>query len=152
PETPATEPPPDTGNPFQARLARDKQQGEMSERARMWAEMRFRERRASTLLEREESAPAKGARQRSPWVGRILKIPVPVALLTGVGGGLFYCLSHRDARTTADEVWQDFASNNEKAGERYKGKWVQVTGKVVVQTDGKTSKVAFDPPKDAKWR
>jgi hypothetical protein len=148
---PATESKPGASNPFLARLDRDKQL-EMSERARLWAEMRHRERRADMVSELEESRPEKEARERSPWVGRILKIAVAAAVLIGAGGGLFYWLSHRDSRITAEEVWQEFANDNQRAGERYKGKFVQVSGKVIVQTTGKSSRLAFEPPKDAKWR
>jgi hypothetical protein len=104
------------------------------------------------VREMEELGPAKMARERSPWVGRILKLAVAAAILIGAGGGLFYWLSHRESRMTAEEVWQEYAKDNARAVEHFKGKFVQVSGKVIVQTDGKSTRLAFDPPKDAKWR
>jgi hypothetical protein len=68
------------------------------------------------------------------------------------GRGLFYYLAHRDLRRTTEEVWQEFPNDNARAIGKYKGKFVRISGKVMVQTDRKSTRPALDSPKDSKWR
>ena len=131
---------------------RDKQQIEMSERARLWAEMRSRERRASlTLEESAETETVRAPRQRNPYIRKVLGIAAAIVIVVGLGGGGYYWFSHREIKLTSEEVGGEYAKNPKGANDRYANRWVQVSGKVVIQTEGKTTRVGFDGPQGANW-
>jgi hypothetical protein len=149
----ATTAPATEAGPFQKRIANEQQQIEMSERARLWANLRSRERRAGLTMESSsESSPVREAREYGPWVRRVVAAVAASILLLGLGGGSYYWFTHREIKLTADEVGIEFAKSTKDASEKYKGKWVQVSGKVIIQADGKATRIGFDGPKDAKWR
>jgi hypothetical protein len=50
-------------------------------------------------------------------------------------------------------VWKEYAQNTAEANKKFKGKFVQVSGRLAVVKTDKTTQLSFDPPEsDAKWR
>jgi hypothetical protein len=148
----AEESPAADAGPFHKRLVRDKQQIEMSERARLWAEMRSRERRASlTLEESAETETVRAPRERNPYIRKVLGIAAAIVVVVGLGGGGYYWYSHREIKLTSEEVAGEYAKDTKAATQKYTNRWIQVSGNVVIQTEGKSTRVGFDGPKDAKW-
>jgi tetratricopeptide (TPR) repeat protein len=149
--TTVSDPTPAAGGPYQARVAREQQQTETSERARLWAEMRYRERRTSLEKENRQAQQEAEPRERSPWVGRMLKAALAATILLAGGSSAYYFFQHREVRLTAEEAWQEYARDTKGASDKYKGRFVQITGKVTVPADAKITRLAFESPKEAKW-
>jgi hypothetical protein len=152
PEEPREEP---RGGPMQARAARLADQAAAMERAKVWAEMRHRDRQAQAARQKEgvREEPTRSAGNRLPllrWAAAAAAILVVLAL---VGGGVYaFFFANREASLTAEEVWREFEADTGAANAKYKGKFVQVTGKVLVHTDRGRGRYFFEAPsKGAKW-
>jgi hypothetical protein len=145
----------DDGNPIQARLSKGQKEHEVSDRARLWAEMRYRERQGQMAQAKAERAERqKERRQRLPrrFSRRlILMAAAAVLLLIGGGVGAYYYLT-ADAALTAADAWAEFDRDNKAANLKYKGKVVRVTGKVKIVPVGDAKRLYFEGPEDAKWK
>jgi hypothetical protein len=146
--------------PIHARIVKEQEEREALERSKMWAEMRHRERVAGF---KEQKPATKSARKPFvssapsssrglPW-GIILKVLGAVAVLALMGGGVYYLFfMQHDIQVTAAEVWDEYSKDTPAANQKYKGKFVRITGKLkVYSAPGKTTHYFFETPENAKW-
>jgi len=138
-------------NPVLARAVANQRHREESERARLWAEMRYRERQDQVSRQQEElrlDVITEGRRK----ISRRLGIIAAAALLL-IGGGT-YCTIHimkSDQHLTAASAWEEFANDTPGASQKYKGKFVQLTGRVKMRAEGQANHLSFEAPENAKW-
>ena len=142
--------------PISARGARDQLQEGLLERQRMWAEMRYREKvRAEGKQLGLDKATIHGSDfDAGLWLRRTLIALAACALLGGVGYGgyfIYTSIANADFKVTPQELHEEFSLDGAEASAKYKGKFVQISGKVSAATDGKAAKFAFDPPSGSKW-
>jgi tetratricopeptide (TPR) repeat protein len=143
----------DVGNPILARVAVQQRRTEETERARLWAEMRFREHLVQAGHEREgrrlafSSEGGKGIGRRAGIVA------AAVAVLLLVGGGAYYAIfvKKSEERMTAAHAWEEFAKDTPGANQKYKGKFVRITGPIRKRAEGQATRLFFEAPEDAKW-
>jgi len=137
--------------PIEARQARHRQRAEADERAALWAAMRDRERKRAVgqKPEEDERSSSGGGLAVPPWLFLAAGAVVVLGLLGG--GAYFFFFANREPRLTAEQAWQEFDANTTAANKKYRGKFVQVTGKVKVFTENKRERLFFDRGKDAKW-
>jgi tetratricopeptide (TPR) repeat protein len=144
-------------SPMQARSVRDQKTELTSERAKLWAELRHRERRAEIAGAYEEDEHDGGGSGRSRLLRRTAVVLLAVVVLSSTAFGVYsLAFANRAIRLTAAEAWQEYAQNTAEANKKYRGKWVRVTGRLKVVTDNKTNnkttQLFFEPPQeDAKW-
>jgi tetratricopeptide (TPR) repeat protein len=141
--------------PVEQELARTRERMEIEERARKWEDMRARERQKSlgyepsantsrTVVESSEGSSV-------PW-GMLLKVAGVLLVLGALGaGGYFLFFHNREPRLDAIAVWKEYDMDTAAANLKYKGKFVQVTGKVKEFTSGQAKRFFFQMPGDAKW-
>src|SRR5262249_38402815 len=125
---------PRTLDPGEARAARQREQAEALERAKVWADMRHREQTQRFTRQKEEAAQPQDARNGlfGSWAVRGFLILVVLGLLGGAA--YYFFLSARDFKLTAQGAWEEYSADTAAANRKYAGKFVQVTGKVDVQT------------------
>ena len=138
--------------PLEARAAKESRKEEMEERAHQWAEKVHRERQEmlGTPIPAKHQ-PAKRPAERGPLAGILLKVAIAVALLGSLGFAGFYSFQAREARLDSVAVWEEFAADSEATSQKYKGRFVQVTGKIKSYPVGKASRFFFEIPKGANW-
>jgi tetratricopeptide (TPR) repeat protein len=143
----------DTGNPILARVAALQRKTEESERARLWAEMRYRERQLQSGHEREERQRAVSS-EGGKGIGRRAGIvAAALAILLLVAGGAYYAIfvKKSEERMTSAHAWEEFARDTPGANQKYKGKFVRMTGPVRKRAEGQATRLFFEAPEDAKW-
>ena len=60
--------------------------------------------------------------------------------------------ANRDFKLTAEEAWKEYDQNTAAANKKYRGKFVQVTGKLhIYKTEKATQFFLEAPSQDAKW-
>jgi hypothetical protein len=64
----------------------------------------------------------------------------------------YWFLVIREARHNAVDIWEEFSRDTAGASQKYKGRFVHLTGKVTVQTTGNNKSLVFEAPESAKWR
>jgi tetratricopeptide (TPR) repeat protein len=139
--------------PLEARTERERKDEQTSERAKMWAEMRYRERQkqvhAEELAEEREWVSTRSRRM----VRRTMVVTLAVLFLGAVGLGVYALFfSGRDVKISADDVWREYAQNTNAANKKYKGEWVQVKGTLRIYKTEKVTQFFFkSPDEDAKW-
>jgi hypothetical protein len=76
-----------------------------------------------------------------------------VLVVAGLIAGGVYLLPkiQFDTRMTAQEAWDEFANDTKGAQQKYKGRFVRITGKLKIATVGKGTALFFEPPEGAKW-
>jgi tetratricopeptide (TPR) repeat protein len=137
--------------PHETRAATEVRQAEMAERARLWAEMRARERQGTVVKEIETAKrPEREPRNYGPLLGLLLKGTVVLALLGGVGL-LVYWFMTGEPRVTAAQVWEEYDKDTAAANQKYKGKFVVVTGKVKIVTNQQTARYFLVGSESGKW-
>jgi tRNA_anti-like len=148
--------------PMEVRTIRDQQDAEKSERAKLWAEMRYRERQTQLAREQQETAASRKRYSEGGGSGKLVRraivVLLGVALLSAAGYGMYSLIfANRDIKISAIDLWNEFAKNNEQANQKYKelfksGKFLRVTGKLKARKMEKTTQLVFAPPdEDAKW-
>lgn len=138
--------------PIAARVARDLRKEETEERARVWAEKQHRERQATTGQTVPPSPrAAKASSDRGPLLFMMLKIAGVLVVLGLLGGGGYSLFQSRETRLTSTEAWTTFDENTEAANKKFKGQFVQITGKIKVYPVGKSSRFFFEFPEGSKW-
>jgi tetratricopeptide (TPR) repeat protein len=137
--------------PHEKRAATEERQAEMSERARLWAEMRARERRTEVAKEIE---PVKRAprqpRNYGPLLYWVLRVTLVLVSLGGGGGGIFWFMTG-ESHVTATQVWEEYDKDTPGANQKYKGKFVLITGKVKIITDKQTARSFLVGSESGKW-
>jgi tetratricopeptide (TPR) repeat protein len=143
----------DTGNPILARVAALQRKTEESERARLWAEMRYRERQHQSGHEREERQRAVSSEGGKGIGHRAGIIAAAVAILLLAAGGAYYAIfvKKSEERMTSAHAWEEFARDTPGANQKYKGKFVRITGPVRKRAEGQATRLFFEAPEDAKW-
>ncbi len=71
--------------------------------------------------------------------------------LGGLGGGGYYLyasMAFREPRVQAETVWQEFDGDSNAANTKYKGKFVQVTGRVRIYTQNNRPRLFFEGPQE----
>jgi hypothetical protein len=140
------------GGPIEARVAREQREAEALERARIWAEMRARDqKRQFSAAQAEFSSSTREPIAWGVWVARVALVLVVIGILGLAGGGGYYFLFTGDVRLTAGKAWEEFARDTPGATKTYRGKFVQITGKLKVVQVNKINHVLFEGPADAKW-
>ncbi|HTU18228.1 MAG TPA: tetratricopeptide repeat protein [Gemmataceae bacterium] len=138
--------------PIEARTERDKKQEEASERAKLWAEMRHRERQKDQTLEEREQESEPRSSGSTRLLRRTLVIVVGLLLLGSLGYGAYVLIAGGDLKRTAEQVWTEYDQDLNAANKRYRGRFVQVSGKLHIYKDEKTTQFFFESPaEDAKW-
>jgi hypothetical protein len=139
--------------PIHARIVKEQEQREAMERAKMWAEMRHRERLAGIEEQKPEVKPARETSVRVPSLKTVLKVFAAAAVLLLIGGGGYYLFfMQHDFKVTALDAWDEYSRDTPAANQKYKGKFVQITGKVKVYSEpGKSTHLFFEGPEGAKW-
>jgi hypothetical protein len=133
-------------------MVRDQQQGEMLERARMWAEMRHRERKSAAQEEKEELREQNRPAERRGVGKFLLAVAAVVAVVLLLGGGVYLLANVQfDTRLTSQQAWEEFAKDTKAAQQKYKGRFVRLSGKLKITTVGKGTALTFEPPEGAKW-
>ncbi len=142
--------------PMEARTIVQQKQEETSERAKLWAEMRFRERVKREKLHVDDGSGRGGFGFSGPGrlMRRILIVTIALAIVSALGYGAYALMfANRDTKVEAAEVWKEYEQNNDAANQKYKGKFVLVSGKLKIYTANKTTQLFFEPPQDdAKWQ
>jgi cytoskeletal protein RodZ len=130
----------------------------MQERAARWALMRERFNKQDAEKEKEKRKKTKEAsksesRSESPSRKRIILIVVGVlVLLLGGGAAIFFFAVERDIKMTADEVYAEFTKNTNAANQKFKGKFVQIRGKLTThKPENKAEQLVFEGPADRQW-
>src|SRR5262249_10185479 len=125
---------PRTLDPGEARAARQREQAETLERAKVWADMRHREHTQRFTRQKEEAAQPQddGNGLFGSWAVWGFLILVVLGLLGGAG--YYFFLSSRDIKLTAQGAGEEYNADTAAGNRKYAGKFVQVTGKVDVQT------------------
>jgi tetratricopeptide (TPR) repeat protein len=141
--------------PMEARTIVQQKQEETSERAKLWAEMRFRERVKQEKVLGDDGSDGSGFGFSGPGrlVRRILVVTIALAIVSALGYGVYALMfANRDTKVEAAEVWKQYEENNDGANQKYKGKFVRVWGKLKIYTANKSTQLLFEPPQDdAKW-
>jgi tetratricopeptide (TPR) repeat protein len=138
--------------PLEARTLRDQQQEQASERAKLWAEMRYRERQKEQQVEEREAETEPRSPGNTRLLRRTLVILVAALLVGSLGYGVFAVVAGGDLKRTADEVWKEYDQDTAAASKRYRGRWVQLTGQLhIYQTETATQFFFEAPSQDAKW-
>jgi hypothetical protein len=139
---------------MEARTIRDQKMEHTSERAKLWAELRYRERRAELSdVQQEDEHGGGGSHGRSRLLRRAAVVLLALVLLSSTAFAVYsLAFSNRAIRLTAADAWKEYAQNTAEANKKYRGKWVRVTGALKVVTTNKTTQLFFEPPQeDAKW-
>jgi hypothetical protein len=146
--------------PQRARIEKEQRDGEMSERARLWAELRHRERQSEPAPVRQHKKKEKKEKEKSESfsidVGLLLRrmvivVGVAAVLALIAGGAYFLFFGERDLRLNALETWEEFSKDTAAANQKYKGKFILLTGKVKIFTAGKSNRYFFEAPESSKW-
>jgi tetratricopeptide (TPR) repeat protein len=138
--------------PMEKRTLLEQQNEKTSERAKLWAEMRYRERVKQQKQNEQESQREPLSLGSTRLLRRTLVVLLGVLLLGSLGFGAYVFIAGRDTGVTAEEVWKEFDKNNDAANKKFKNKWVQVTGKLrIYKTESATEFLFEAPTEDAKW-
>jgi len=148
---------PKSRGPVGARVNREEVSEEMRERARLWSEMRYRERRAELDQAMEEAQrPSHGRSFDGGLLLRRVILLLGLLAVVGIlGAGGYYAylfLFTGDIKLTAEELTEEFAKDTPTANKKYKGKFVQVTGKVMMTTGSAASQLSFEPTGGVHWK
>ena len=133
-------------------MAKVQRDAEVKERELLWAAMRQR------LNKADEEAARSGKTSRyddddgaSTGHRKLIVLTVAAAVLLLIGGGAAYVFAARESRLTAAEAWEEFSRDKAVATEKYKGKFVQITGKVVSRpAKNNTEQLMMETGPDAK--
>lgn len=150
-EGPPREPQKPVG-PLEARAAKQAREAEMAERAAKWAAIRAKFNQADQAAVRKEKEEAKEARARRP-AGRVVLMAAAALAAVGLVGGGAYLLffAERDVPVTAAQLYDEFDKDNAGANQRYKGKFLQIKGKLGTFTVKNREQFTFDPPAENHW-
>src|SRR5262249_19694868 len=119
------------------------------ERARLWEEMRHREQERQFDQDDEpDTADAASGERKLSRRGVLI---AAAAVLAALGGATYYFLASGEPNLVAQKVWEEFNQDTPAAEQKYKGKFVRLTGIVRAQTAGKFDRFLFAAPADAKW-
>jgi hypothetical protein len=150
--------PSDPRGPIESRVLRQEQEEELRERNRLWAEMRAREKQkqmAQQMKEIEDRQRRHNSIDFGLWLKRALVVGVALAILAGVGFGgyaIYDAVANSDYKLTADEAWEEYAKDTKAADQKYKGKFIQLKGKVQQVPGGAANKFMFELHSGATWR
>jgi tetratricopeptide (TPR) repeat protein len=139
--------------PIEARAAKIRRDAEMQERAARWALMRERFNKEDTEKQQKKRKETKESKTVGSKSNKrlVLAIVGVVVLLLGGGAAIFFVLN-RETKVTADEVYAEFSKNNAAANERFKGKFIQIRGKLTTfTTEKKVEQLIFEGGGDVKW-
>jgi hypothetical protein len=114
--------------------------------------MRYRERQKQGQGGSEDGTyTSRGASVGFAVPPRVLVALLMIVVLAGLGWGAYQLFAGREPRLTADAARAEFEANTEAANKKYRGKFVQVTGKVKVYKIDKAQRYFFEMPATAKW-
>jgi tetratricopeptide (TPR) repeat protein len=146
-----TQEPPRPIGPMEQLAAREQRRQEMEDRARQWEEMRHRERQAAMGIREPEPVRFTGESDGGS-LALLLKVCAVLVVLGALGGGgYFLFFQNREPKLTSQQAWDAFEKDPDSTYQKYKGKFVQVTGPIKLYPVGKTSRFFFEIPADAKW-
>ncbi len=134
--------------PIEGRLHRESSWAQIEERARRWDDVHG-PRPAGLDVEHpprpRSPQPEEEDDSERFWTWRrVAAAMIGVLLLGGLGYGIHWL--NQDPRRTAAEVWEEFSKDSKGAAERYKGRFVVVSGPVRVLKEAATARVYFLPP------
>jgi hypothetical protein len=139
--------------PLEVRTERERQDEKTSERAKMWAEMRYRERKKESQWEEQAEEREWASASSRRLMRRTIVVILAATFLFAIGVGVYTLFfANRDIKLTAEDVWKEYAQNTAAANKKYKGRFVQVKGTVRIYKTEKNTQFFFrSPEEDAKW-
>jgi hypothetical protein len=134
-------------SPMDQRAAKQNYTNDVQERAQRWEQMKGRTSPRPPRFNDDDEVDVEGV----SMVGLVVKIGLVVLVLGLVGGGSYWLFFTGEPRLKANEVWKEYEADTAAANKKYKGVFVQVTGKVKMFTDPQGNEHTFFEMPEEKW-